>query len=169
VQAKKQIVVFILIIVFLLISANIIFQGCAGTSSKKPTLTPEREKAIQDSLYNVHKRKVALLYSFGFEPYKQGDFNKAKKYFIQISEMDTSDIYSNVLYKNLGRIFLQQNIPDSAEWAYKTDLEKNPNSIYSYKALGYLYRVQGLKPIKFLQRTNRILQGISVILVSYTF
>jgi tetratricopeptide (TPR) repeat protein len=141
VQRKTQLGVYLLLILLFGVFASSLYWGCAGTSSKQE-ISPERRKAIQDSLFNIHKREVARLFSFGYEPYKQGDFEKAKRYFIQVHTIDTTGIYSQNLYRYLGRAFLALNVPDSAEWAFKTGLEKNPEDLDGHRTLGYLYRAQ---------------------------
>ena len=142
-QGKKQLGIVVALLVILLLATNLHFMGCAGTQPGKQKLSLERQKAIEDSLLNVHKRQLALLWSLGYEPYKQGNYEKAKKYFKQVAEKDTTGIYGRILYQALGTTYLQLNHPDSAEWAYKLGIDRNPDNPYSYKALGYIYRAQG--------------------------
>ena len=139
---KTQLSIFLATVMFLAFAIQFNFLGCAGTQSKKEVLTPERRKAIQDSLYKVQKRKLDLLFSLGWEPYKQHNYKKAKKYFKRLVEQDTSGIHGKIVYQALGTCYLQLNQPDSAEWAYKMGIKRNPKSPYPYKALGYIYRAQ---------------------------
>jgi tetratricopeptide (TPR) repeat protein len=83
------------------------------------------------------------MFSFGFEPYKHGDYSKAKRYFKRVAEKDTSGIYGKVLYQRLGDCYLRLNMPDSAEWAYMTGVGRLPNNPYFYAALGYIFRAGG--------------------------
>ena len=140
---RSQLLVFIGILVLLLALNNLNFLGCASTGPKTQELTPERQKAIQDSLNNLHTREVQRLFSFGFEPYKQGDYARAKRYLKQVAELDTGSIYGRVLYQRLGDCYLRLNLPDSAEWAYRVGVKRLPDNPYFYSALGYLYRAQG--------------------------
>jgi len=140
VQGKKQLDVCIAILALLLISFNLHIWGCAGTGAGK-TLTPEQQQALQDSLIRMHKIELAKLWSSGYEPYKQGDYQKAKYYFKQVTEKDTSGIYGKILYQLLGDTFLRLEKPDSAEWAYKIGVQRLPDP-YFYKALGYIYKAQ---------------------------
>jgi len=142
VYKKTQLSIFIATLMFLAFAIQFNFLGCAGTQSKKEVLSPERQKAIQDSLYKVQKRKLDLLFSLGWEPYKQHNYKKAKKYFKKLVEQDTSGIHGKIVYQTLGTCYLQLNQPDSAEWAYKIGIQRNPNNPYPYKALGYIYRAQ---------------------------
>lgn len=142
-QRKTQLGIVIIIVALLLLSTIINFFGCAGTQPKEQELSPERRKAIQDSLRKEHERRVSIQFSLGWEPYKQGDYQRAKKYFRQVAELDTSGVYGRILYQSLGTCFLQLNQPDSAEWAYKLGIKNIPERPYPYKALAYIYRAQG--------------------------
>lgn len=142
-QKRTQFFVFIGILMLLLGSINLYFIGCASTSPQQLELTPEQQKAIQDSLVKIHEGKIRLKFSFGYEPYKQGDYQKAKRYFKEVAELDTGGIYGRVLYQRLGDCYLRLNLPDSAEWAYRIGIERLPNLPYFYEALGYIYRPQG--------------------------
>ncbi len=141
-QKRKQLWVFFAALILALALFNMSFFGCATTSASKE-LTPEQKKAIQDSLFQIHKNDLARNFSFGFEPYKHGDYAKARKYFKVVAEKDTTGIYGKVLYQRLGDCFVRLNNPDSAEWAYKIGVERLPENPYFYTALGYIYRVQG--------------------------
>lgn len=141
-QKRRQLWVFIATLILALAFFNMCFFGCATTSAPKE-LTPEQKKAIADSLFQIHKTDLAKDFSFGFEPYKHGDYAKAKRYFKRVAEKDTSGIYGRVLYQRLGDCFVRLNVPDSAEWAYKTGVERLPDNPYFHTALGYIYRVQG--------------------------
>ena len=126
----------------LALSATAYFMGCA-TAPPKAERTPEQEKAYRDSLEMVNTKKLNLLWSFGYEPYKQGDYARAKKYFKQVAELDTSGKFGKVLYQRLGTCFLQLGQADSAEWAYKLGIHNKPDEPYLYEALGYIYRNSG--------------------------
>jgi len=142
VQKKTQFFVFLAILVLLLVFINMHFLSCASTAPQQE-MTPEQKKAIQDSLFNLHKREVQLQFSFGFEPYKQGDYEKAKRYFKRVAELDTSGIYGQALYQRLGDCYVRLQKPDSAEWSFKMGVERLPDEPYSYSMLGYLYRAGG--------------------------
>ena len=142
-QKKTQLFVFLTILVLLLVFINMHFLSCASTAPQQQEMTPERKKAIQDSLFNLHKRAVQLQFSFGFEPYKQGDYAKAKRYFKRVAELDTSGIYGEALYQRLGDCYVRLQKPDSAEWAFKMGIERLPDEPYSYTMLAYIYRRGG--------------------------
>ena len=138
-QGKRQLVVFTGVLLSLLLLGNFIIWGCAG-SAGQAGMSAEREAAIQDSLYRVHKSELARWWSFGHEPFKQGDYEKAKFYFKRVAEKDTSNIYQKALYSLLGTCYLRLGKPDSAEWAYTIGRERNPNNPWFYNSLGYIYK-----------------------------
>ncbi|MFO7890270.1 MAG: tetratricopeptide repeat protein [bacterium] len=139
---KLKTLIYFLNIVLILIFTQLYFNSCGGPATKKD-LTPEQKKAKQDSIFKEHKQKVDRYMSFGWEPFKQKNYEKAKKYFSKIAKIDTTGIYGAILYQNLGTCYLQLNQPDSAIWAYKKGIENVPDAPYNYSALGYIYRRQG--------------------------
>ncbi len=126
----------------LVLVATAYFIGCA-TAPPKAEKTPEQEKAYRDSLEMANTKQLNLLMSFGIEPYKQGDYARAKKYFKQVAELDTGGRFAKSLYQRLGTCFLQLGQADSAEWAYKLGIHNRPDEPYPYKALRYIYRNSG--------------------------
>jgi tetratricopeptide (TPR) repeat protein len=156
VRTKKQLAVFASLLILIALLMNLHFMGCTGTASKKE-LTPEQQKAIQDSIARVHKAKVARLFSFGWEPFKQAQksqeegqtfeaqqsYEKAKKYFRQVANIDSTGIYGKILYQSLGACFLNLGVPDSAEWAYMQGIKNVPKDSYGYQSLIYIYKQQG--------------------------
>ena len=138
-RSKTEFLVFVILTAFVLISASTWFTGCA-TAPVQKEMTPEQKQAYEDSLLRVYKRQMALKWSLGYEPYKQKDYPRAKKYFKEVAELDTIGTYGKVLYQRLGDCYLQMNQPDSAEWAYLIGVERLPDNAYFYKVLAYIYR-----------------------------
>lgn len=141
-KKKTQVGICIAILILWTLIINLHFFGCASTGPKEE-LSPERRQAIQDSLNAEHAKRIALWFSFGYEPYKQGNYERAKNWFYRVAKSDTGGIADKRLYEFLGTCYLQLLIPDSAQWAYELGIERNPSSPYSYKALGYIYRMEG--------------------------
>lgn len=138
---KREALVFLGVAVLTL--GTLYFLGCATTAPQQTTKSPEEVKAYQDSLDREQTKKLNLLWSFGYEPYKQKDYARAKKYFKQVAELDTAGKFGKVLYQRLGNCYLQLGQSDSAEWAYKTGIHNRPDEPYPYKALIYIYNNSG--------------------------
>lgn len=131
---------FFITLVALFLAALILF-GCAAQTQK--VMTPEERKAYQDSLEQAHKRKLQLQWSLGYEPFKQGDYARAKKYFNRVAQMDTGGVFGKVLYQRLGRCYLELGMPDSAEYAYKMGIQNIPNDPYNYIMMIYIKEQSG--------------------------
>jgi len=136
---QRQGVLFISLIL-LLFAALYIF-GCAASQPK--TLTPEEKKAYQDSVDLDHKKKLNLQWSFGYEPFKQGDYARAKGYFKKVAELDTGGIFGTVLYQRLGRCYLELGQADSAKYAYLMGIQNKPDDPYSYQMMVYIFEQSG--------------------------
>ncbi len=134
-----QIGIFCIALVLIPVIIQLINVGCAGSQA----LSPERQKAIQDSLTEVHRMNVLKAFSSGYEHYKQGKYERAKPYLRKTAEIDTTNIYGTQTYQHLGRTYLFLNIPDSAEWAFIEGKKRNPDKAFFYESLAYLYERQG--------------------------
>lgn len=137
---QRQGVLFISLM--LLFLAALYFLGCAATQTQK-VMTPEEKKAYQDSLNLEHRNKLNLQWSLGFEPFKQGDYARAKRYFKKVAELDTGGVFDRVLYQRLGRCYLELGQPDSAEYAYQMGIHNRPDDPYNYKMMVYIYEQRG--------------------------
>lgn len=140
--SRKQFTILSALAVLLLWATTLWLSGCA-TAPVQKEMTPEQKQAYADSVERAYKKQMQLKWSLGYEPYKQKDYTRAKKYFKEVADMDTIGLYGKVLYQRLGDCFLQLNQPDSAEWAYSIGVDRLPDNAYFYKVLGYIFRRDG--------------------------
>ena len=54
----------------LVLGYSFFFTGCTQTTGTKETMTPERQKAIEDSLLKIREFEIAKFWSTGYEYYK---------------------------------------------------------------------------------------------------
>ena len=118
------------------------FSGCASSGVSKG-LTPEQQQAKKDSILQKQKIELYKLWSTGYEADKQKNFPKAVRYYRQVVEKDTIDVYGSIKYQRLGNALLQTQSTDSAEWAFKKGIALDPEKPYYYRTLGYIYRASG--------------------------
>ena len=124
-----------------------LINGCVTPAPKE--MTPEQLQAIQDSIMQVKKDSLNLLWSLGYEHYKQHNYAKAKPYFRKIAFMDFMGLKDRRLekvYSYLGTCYMQQKPeadPDSAEWAHLRGIDQLPDYPYNYEILGYIYETRG--------------------------
>jgi len=132
----------IVIACFLAFTAVAYFTGCAGTVTQQK-MTPEREQAIRDSLMREHKSLLTRYLSFGYEHYRQKNYEKAAEYFSNVVYLDTTGIYSNRTYPLLSDIYLNLQLPDSAEKIIRIGSNLFPEEPYYHETLGYLLTQSG--------------------------
>jgi len=129
-----------------ILSVTFLMNSCVTPPPKE--LTPEQRQAIQDSIMQVKKDSLNLLWSLGYEHYKQDNFTNAKKYFRKIAFMDFMGLKDRRLkkvYQYLGTCYMHQDPadPDSAEWSYIRGTEQLPDYPYNYEMLAYIYKTRG--------------------------
>jgi len=139
VRRKSQIGIFSIILLMVAMAAQLQFTGCSGAAGAKG-MSPERQKAIQDSLLELQKHEIRKAWSIGYESHKQQNYEKAARYFNRVLKLDTIGFYGAIKFERLGDTYLRSNKPDSAEWALKQGMELAPEKPYYYRTLGYLYR-----------------------------
>ncbi|MBN1781736.1 tetratricopeptide repeat protein [bacterium] len=132
--------------VLLVLTAIFLLNGCTPPAPKE--LTPEQRQAIQDSLMKQKTDSLNLLWSLGYEHYKQKNYGNAKKYFRQIAFMDfmgLNDRRLQKVYQYLGTCYIQMEPADwdSAEWSYIRGTEQLPDYPYNFEMLGYIYKTRG--------------------------
>jgi len=129
-----------LILAFLsLITVAAIFNfGCTPTAQQQVQISPERQKAIQDSLNQIYNRKMALNWSLGYENYKNKMYRNAVPYFWKVVELDTINKFKN-LYTYLSDSYIKLNKADSAQLALELGVQKFPNNAHLRRSLGYIY------------------------------
>ncbi|MBN2102543.1 tetratricopeptide repeat protein [bacterium] len=140
----KQLIIFAGLLGIL--SMLFLVNSCVTTPPKE--LTPEQRQAIQDSVMQAKKDSLNLLWSLGYEHYKQKSYENAKKYFRKIAFMDFMGLKDRRLqkvYQYLGTCYMHQETadPDSAEWSYIRGIEQLPDYPYNYEMLAYIYKTRG--------------------------
>jgi tetratricopeptide (TPR) repeat protein len=124
---------FSAIVVFALFS---LMNGCA-TVPPKPTVSPERQKAIQDSLRKIWDRQLNIAWSTGYENHKNKLYRDAIRPFWRVVELDTVKRFPD-LYTFLGDCYLKLNQPDSAEIVYRLGTIKYPDKAFYHRSLAWL-------------------------------
>ncbi|NOZ61529.1 MAG: tetratricopeptide repeat protein [Calditrichaeota bacterium] len=129
----------IVAVLSLLAIAGIFNFGCVPTAQQQgPQISPERQKAIQDSLTQVYERKMALNFSLGYENYKNKMYSNAIPYFWKVAKLDTINKYKN-LFTYLSDSYIKLNKADSAQIALEMGVQRFPNIAHLHRSLGYIY------------------------------
>ena len=113
---------------------------------QKPQISPERQKAIQDSLRRVWEFERNKWWSTGYENYKNKLYKRAIKPFWKVIKLDTTHIFKDLPYRYLADSYWQLGKPDSAEVVYKLGLKVFPKSQQLHRNLGYLYMGKEMIP-----------------------
>lgn len=137
---KTSGVMFSIAVAFLLmwVAVATMMTGCATTGvEQKPQISPERQKAIQDSLRKVYEFELNKSWSLGFENYKNKMYKDALRHFWRVAELDTIKRFPT-LYRYLGDSYIKLQKPDSAEIVYRIATEKYPDNPFYHRSLGWL-------------------------------
>ena len=111
---------------FLLLMIN---SGCVPPPEKPTTVSPERQKAIDDSLRKVYEWELRKYWSTGYEYYKNKDFQSALKPFWKVAEMDTIKQHKDVWSKLADCYFKLENA-DSVQLVCEQGLNEYPDNLY---------------------------------------
>jgi len=137
-------IVIISVLVLALIIATSLMTGCAttGTGDQKVEISPERQKAIQDSLNKVYKYQLDLNFSIGNEHRKNKNFQDAIKPFWKVVNLDTISRFPDI-FTFLADCYMKLEKPDSALIVFTMGTEKAPQKIHNHRMRAYLLAAKG--------------------------
>ncbi|HDP99683.1 MAG TPA: tetratricopeptide repeat protein [bacterium] len=139
---SRQTILFFLFAAALLAGVFFIFGCTPTTEQQKPSISPERQKAIQDSLNQVYIRELNINWSTAYEYYKNKMYRNSVKPFWRVVELDTIKRFKNT-YTYLSDAYIQLNNADSALIVLELGVEQFPDNAYLHRNLGYFYSAQG--------------------------
>lgn len=119
--------------------------GCTQSKGTDTAMTPERQKAIEDSLRKEKEFDVAKNWSTAFEYYKNENFVDAKRYIWKVINLDpemelANKFHYNDIHARLSNCYVQMNMPDSAQFALEEGLKFFPENPYLHESLGFMLR-----------------------------
>jgi len=124
----------------ILVSLLLYLNTCAPPPKKE--ISPERLKAIQDSLRKVYEFELAKAWSTGYEYHKNKLYRRALPHLWKAAEMDTALKFKRV-YILIADCYIKLNMVDSAQYAYERGIEKFPDNAFQHRSLGYILRGKG--------------------------
>lgn len=119
-----------------MVMAIIYFTGCAPTT-QQTTISPEQQKAKQDSIMKVYIFEIDKAWSTGYEYYKPKIYDRTIKPFWRVIELDTINRYKDV-YALLSDSYFKLGKPDSAQMVLEMGLEKYPDNVGLRRNLAYI-------------------------------
>jgi len=142
VAGKKIVAGMIILIIGSFFIGMGLMSGCATTETPKVQISPERQKAMQDSLRQIWDRQLNLAWSLGYENYKNKMYKDAIPHLWKVTELDTIQRFP-LVYNFLGDSYYKLNVPDSAEIAYRMGVDLYPDKAYYHRNYGYLMTAKG--------------------------
>ena len=117
--------------------------SCASSGgASKVAVSPERQKAVQDSLNKIWERKLLIAWSTAYEHHKNKLYSEAIPNFWKVFKMDTVKKFPD-LYTFLGDCYVKLNNPDSAEVVYRLGTERFPEKSHYHRSLAWLLSAKG--------------------------
>ena len=129
-------ILFLTIFIAILMS-SVIFISCAPQQVQ--TAQKPEQKAQQTS---IDSAQVKMYLSFGWENYKNKQYDRAIKQFKKVIELDPQN---EKAYKLLADCYLHNpntSYIDTAFALYQNAIKKFPDNAYFYTGLGYIYQKQ---------------------------
>jgi len=127
----------ITVISVVLLCAGIIYlSGCAPTA-KQTEVSPEMQKAVQDSIQKAYIFELNKAWSTGYEYYKPKIYKRAIKPFWRVVNLDTIDRFKDV-YGYLSTCYFELGNPDTAQLVLEMGLKKYPDNVGLRRNLAYI-------------------------------
>ena len=138
----RTLIICLLITIF--IGSLILVYGCAPTAQQTgPQISPEREKAIKDSLNKAYIFQLSKHWSTAWEYYKNKTYRSSVKPFWKVVELDTIQRFKNI-YSLLSDAYVQLNNPDSAQLVLELGIKEYPDNAHLHRTLAYYLAGRGL-------------------------
>ncbi len=125
-----------------IVAGSGLFSGCATTGGQQVQVSPERQKAIQDSLNKAYVYQLDLNFSIANEHYKNKNYRDAVNPFWKVVQLDTINRFQDV-YTFLGQSYMKLENPDSALIVFTLGTEKAPQKIHNHRMRAYLLAAKG--------------------------
>ncbi|MBN2412580.1 tetratricopeptide repeat protein [candidate division KSB1 bacterium] len=137
-------IMIISVLVLALIVTTSLMTGCAttGDGGQKVEISPERQKAIQDSLDKVYRYQLDLNFSIGNEHRKNKNYKDAVKPFWKVVKLDTINRFPDI-FTFLADCYMKLDQPDSALIVFTMGTEKAPQKIHNHRMRAYLLAAKG--------------------------
>jgi tetratricopeptide (TPR) repeat protein len=119
--------------------------GCAPPPQieEAVVLTPEQQKAFEDSLRAEREKELKIIRSFAYSHYNNKNYVDAAKYYSELLEKDLDHKYND--YGKWAQCYVQMNVSvDSVKMVYQRGLDAFPEDGYLHASLGHILRTQGL-------------------------
>ncbi|RKY87858.1 hypothetical protein DRQ09_03805 [candidate division KSB1 bacterium] len=119
--------------------------NCAPPPAQKET--SEVNKAKEDSIRLARlKEELVYNYSFGYEDYKNKEYQKALPRLLKANQIDIElnkdKLQYEGIYGFIADCYIKLGKPDSALWAYKSGLKHKPDNVIMHKGLVYVYTLK---------------------------
>jgi len=134
--SKSAVKLVLFFVVSLFAVALIQLTGCAPVAQQMD-MSPERQKAIDDSLQKVYIYELNKAWSTGYEYYKPKIYERAIKPFWRVIELDTIDRFKDV-YALLSDSYFKLGKVDSAQLVLEKGLESYPDNVGLRRNLAYI-------------------------------
>ena len=144
-KTSQGIISFSVVLIFSIFAlVNFITSCMPPQNTGKETVSPEREKAIQDSLKQIWERELLINVSTGQEYHKNKIWRSGIKPFWRAIELDTTKRFPS-LYRKLADCYLnvEPPVPDSAEIVYRMGLRMYPEDADLHRRLGWILAGKG--------------------------
>jgi tetratricopeptide (TPR) repeat protein len=82
-------------------------------------------------------------WSFGYENYKNKQYQRAARYFWKVVELDTINMFNSKPFRYLGNSYFQLQNPDSAQVVFELGVTKYPDDVYLHQNVGFLLVQRG--------------------------
>jgi len=128
-QVSLVAVVFILLLGF----------AAGDLSATKKKKQDKKRNGEVDAAAAAKKYNFELVksWSFGWENYKNRQYDRAKKHFWKLVEIDTIKRFPKV-YRYLGDCYFKSNDPDSAQVVFEMGVKKYPEDPHLHRMVGFL-------------------------------
>lgn len=145
---------FIVLVLVLVLALGAVDDSFAQRKKKKGKNSNEVDA---EAAKKMHMRELLKRWSFGYENYKNKQYERARNHFWKVAELDTIEKFGARTYRYLGNSYLNAGDPDSAQVAFEIGSAKYDDDAYLHRMVGYLLSNRGLIP-EGIERYEKVVE-----------
>ncbi len=131
-------------LLLILVCATTVTVEDSFAQKKKKNKGKNNGEVDAEAARKKHEFELLKSWSFGFENYKNKQYDSARKHFWNVAKLDTINKFGAKTYRYLGNSYLNGGDPDSAQVIFELGTEKYPEYTYLHRMVGYLLANRGL-------------------------
>ncbi len=124
-------------IFIVLLVLGVVLDNSYAQKNKRKKNKNGNDQVDPEAQRRAYIMELNKFWSFGYENYKNGQYDDANKYFWKVTSLDTINKFPKI-YRYLGDSYFKLEKPDTAKLVFELGIKKYPEDVYLHRMVGYI-------------------------------